>query len=146
MTIHSVKTVYDTPESADGMRLIIMRLYPRGVAKARAHAWLPELAPTLPLVHWYHEHLDAIVDQWKVKDPERYEKEIATFWKTYSGRYLREMKGPSQRHLIEFFASLHRNFGVTLTLLCACREHRICHRTLLGELISEAEVRVAHAV
>ncbi len=142
MTIRYLKTVYAPSESADGMRLIIMRRYPRGIAKARAHAWLPELAPTLPLVHWYHEHLDAIVDQWKSSDPERYETELARFWRIYSVRYLREMNAPGQRHLIELFASLHRNFGVTLTLLCACREHHICHRSLLAQLIAEAEAKL----
>jgi uncharacterized protein YeaO (DUF488 family) len=54
MPIQNMKTVYAPAGVGDGMRLIIMRRYPRGVAKQRAHAWLPELAPTLPLVHWYH--------------------------------------------------------------------------------------------
>jgi uncharacterized protein YeaO (DUF488 family) len=53
-------------------------------------------------------------------------------------RYLREMKGQSQRHLIDLLASLHRDFGITLTLLCACPEYRICHRSLLAELIGAA--------
>lgn len=136
LTIHYLKTVYDPPAAEDGMRLIIMRRYPRGIAKSRAHAWLPELAPTLPLVHWYHDQLKAIKTQWKHKDPEWYDQEIARFWKTYSQRYLREMK--EQRHLIEFLASLHRGFGVTLTLLCTCPDHRLCHRSLLAGLIDAA--------
>jgi uncharacterized protein YeaO (DUF488 family) len=141
MTIQYVKSVYAAAEAADGMRLIVMRRYPRGVAKARAHAWLPELAPTLPLVHWYHEHLKALVSQWQLKDPARYETELADFWSTYSGRYLREMRGRSERRLIGFLSSLHQNFGVSLTLLCGCPDHRICHRSLLGHLIAEAEGR-----
>lgn len=138
MTIRYLKTVYAPSEVEDGVRLIIMRRYPRGVAKTRAHAWLPELAPTLPLVHWYHENLDALVAQWKTSDPERYETELQGFWRIYSRRYLREMNASTPRHLIGLFASLHRNFGVTLTLLCACREHHICHRSLLAQLIAAA--------
>lgn len=138
MTIHYTKTVYAPPDAADGMRLIVMRRYPRGVAKSRAHAWLPELAPTFPLVQWYHEHREALVDQWETTDPVRFEKEIAKVWRTFSGRYLREMNGQNQRHLIAFCASLHQDFGLTLTLLCTCPKYPICHRSLLGKLITAA--------
>ena len=61
MTIRFVKTVYDAPEVQDGCRLIIMRRYPRGISKSRVHAWMPQLAPTLPLVHWYHDNKNAVV-------------------------------------------------------------------------------------
>ncbi|CAN5688763.1 DUF488 domain-containing protein [soil metagenome] len=135
MAIHFTKTVYEPPESEDGCRLIIMRRYPRGIAKSRAHAWIPQLAPTLPLVHWYHDNKGAIEAQWQSRDPVRFVREIAKFWKTYSRRYLSEMRG--QRSLIEFLASLQRDFGVTFTLLCACPDHRICHRSLLARLINE---------
>ncbi len=135
MTIHFTKTVYDPPESKDGCRLIIMRRYPRGIAKSRAHAWIPQLAPTLPLVHWYHDNKRAIEVRWQSRDPMRFEREIAKFWKSYTRRYLSEMR--EQRSLIEFLASLHRDFGVTLTLLCACSDYRICHRSLLVRLINE---------
>ena len=97
---------------------------------------MPELAPTLPLVHWYHEHLRAIRKRWEDKDPRRCEEAIARFWRTYSRRYLAEMK--TQRRLIEFFATLHRDFGMAFTLLCACPDHRICHRSLLAGLIRAA--------
>lgn len=136
MSIHCTKSVYEPAAPEDGFRLIVMRRYPRGFAKSRAHAWLPELAPTLPLVHWYHEHLRAIRKQWEQKDPARCEDEIARFWRTYSRRYLAEMK--AQRRLIEFFAAAHGEFGMTFTLLCACPDHRICHRSLLAELMRSA--------
>lgn len=139
MAIHFSKTVYDPPESEDGCRLIIMRRYPRGIAKSRAHAWVPQLAPTLPLVHWYHDNKRAIEARWQSGDPARFEREIAKFWKTYSRRYLSEMRG--QRGLIEFLASLQRDFGVTFTLLCACPDYRICHRSLLAPLINDAPPR-----
>ena len=139
MAIHCTKTVYDSPESQDGCRLIIMRRYPRGIAKSRAHAWVPQLAPTLPLVHWYHANKRAIEARWQSGDRARFEREIAKFWKTYTRRYLSEMRG--QRSLIEFLASLQRDFGVTLTLLCACPDHRICHRSLLARLIHDAPPR-----
>ena len=136
MSIFCKKSVYEPASGEDGFRLIVMRRYPRGYAKSRAHAWLPELAPTLPLVHWYHEHLRAIRKRWEDKDPRRCEEAITRFWRTYSRRYLAEMK--AQRRLIEFFATLHRDFGMAFTLLCACPDHRICHRSLLAGLIRAA--------
>ncbi|MGH8657553.1 MAG: DUF488 domain-containing protein [Gammaproteobacteria bacterium] len=134
MGIYCKKTVYEAPAAEDGMRLIVMRRYPRGVSKSKVHAWVPALAPSLLLVHWYHEQLKAIEAQWKRSDPGRHEQEIARFWKIYSGRYCREMK--EQRHLIAFFASLHRDFNLPFTLLCACPDYRICHRSLLAQLIA----------
>jgi uncharacterized protein YeaO (DUF488 family) len=138
MPIYASKTVYAQADAQDGLRLIVMRMYPRGVAKSRAHAWLPELAPTLPLVHWYHQHLNEIVERWKASNPKRYEEALVGFWETYRARYLREMREPRQRHLIALLSSLHRDFALSLTLLCACPDHQICHRTLLGELILQA--------
>ncbi|MGH8581322.1 MAG: DUF488 domain-containing protein [Gammaproteobacteria bacterium] len=137
MGIGVVKTVYAPAAPEDGCRLIIMRRYPRGFRKDRAHAWVPQLAPSLPLVHWYHETLDAIRAPWPQSDAARCEREIARFWKAYSRRYLTEMR--AQRRLIEMLAAMHYNFGVPLTLLCACPDYRICHRSLLGNLISETE-------
>lgn len=125
MSLHVEKTVYAPAAASDGLRLIIMRRYPRGVAKSRAHAWLPELAPSLPLVQWYHATLKALVEP----------AAIAAFWAEYRGKYLREMEAPMPRHLVRCLAALHGHFDLSLTLLCACADHRLCHRSLLAELI-----------
>jgi uncharacterized protein YeaO (DUF488 family) len=72
-------------------------------------------------------------------DPERFGTEIARFWRVYSRRYLAEMR--RQRPLIEWLSALERNFGLTLTLLCACDDHRLCHRSLLADLIAKSPAR-----
>lgn len=118
--------------------MIVMRRYPRGIAKERAHAWIPQLAPSLPLVHWYHEHKKEIESRWQRRDPPRFQSEIARFWHTYTRRYLAEMR--TERSLIEFLVSLHRDFAITLTLLCACPDHRLCHRSLLAGLIAKPQI------
>jgi hypothetical protein len=46
--------------------------------------------------------------------------------------------GSEAGRIVDLLASLHRDFGITLTLLCACPEYRICHRSLLAELIGAA--------
>ena len=50
-----IKRVYDAPAAGDGIRVLVDRLWPRGIAKAAAqwHRWMPELAPSTELRKWY---------------------------------------------------------------------------------------------
>ena len=50
-----IKRVYDKPEAADGMRVLVDRLWPRGVSKEKAalDAWLKEIAPSTELRTWF---------------------------------------------------------------------------------------------
>lgn len=50
-----IKRVYDEPAVQDGLRILVDRLWPRGLAKARAQLdfWLPDLAPSPDLRKWY---------------------------------------------------------------------------------------------
>jgi len=50
-----IKRVYDEPSAADGTRILIDRLWPRGLSKAKAHVdlWLKDIAPTTPLRQWF---------------------------------------------------------------------------------------------
>ncbi|MEU2198985.1 DUF488 domain-containing protein [Isoptericola sp. NPDC019482] len=63
MTI-TVKRVYDDPSPDDGARVLVDRLWPRGISKERAHLdrWCKEVAPSSDLRHWFHH------------DPERFEE------------------------------------------------------------------------
>ena len=63
MTI-SVKRVYDDPSPDDGARVLVDRLWPRGISKEDAHldGWCKEVAPSTDLRHWFHH------------DPERFEE------------------------------------------------------------------------
>jgi len=50
-----VKRIYDSPEPADGYRLLVDRLWPRGVSKESASldAWMREVAPSSELRRWF---------------------------------------------------------------------------------------------
>lgn len=50
------KRVYDAPTKSDGYRILVDRLWPRGVSKERAAIdwWAKELAPSDQLRKWYH--------------------------------------------------------------------------------------------
>lgn len=54
----TVKRVYDPPSPADGLRVLVDRLWPRGLSKsaARIDLWVRELSPSNELRQWYaHE-------------------------------------------------------------------------------------------
>ncbi len=77
----TVKRVYDPPAASDGTRLLVERLWPRGIKKEalKLDAWLRDVAPSAALRTWfshdpakwtefqrrYREELDANPDHWK---------------------------------------------------------------------------------
>ena len=50
-----IKRIYDEPETTDGYRVLVDRLWPRGISKERAHLdeWLKDVAPTPELRTWF---------------------------------------------------------------------------------------------
>jgi uncharacterized protein YeaO (DUF488 family) len=69
-----LKRAYESPEEDDGFRVLVDRLWPRGVSKssARIDLWLKEVAPSTPLRKWFKH------------DPSK--------WATFRTRYFRELK------------------------------------------------------
>lgn len=70
----ALKRAYDHPEDSDGKRILVDRLWPRGVSKDRAKIaiWLKEVAPSTELRKWFgHDP-----DKW-LEFVNRYRKELA---------------------------------------------------------------------
>ncbi len=69
----AVKRVYDAPEALDGVRILVDRLWPRGLAKstAKLDLWLKTVAPSDALRKWYQH------------DPEK--------WPEFQERYFAEL-------------------------------------------------------
>ena len=69
-----LKRVYETPRKDDGARILVDRLWPRGLTKEKAKVdlWLKEIAPSTELRKWFGH------------DPKK--------WKEFRGRYQRELK------------------------------------------------------
>lgn len=69
-----IKRAYEKPSVADGQRVLVDRLWPRGVKKenARIDHWLKNLAPSDTLRQWFHSN-----DNWIVFK-KRYFKELST--------------------------------------------------------------------
>jgi uncharacterized protein YeaO (DUF488 family) len=49
-----IKRVYERPEPGDGTRILVDRLWPRGVKKNAVDVWLKDVAPTDALRNWFH--------------------------------------------------------------------------------------------
>ena len=69
-----IKRAYDKPSLADGQRVLVDRLWPRGIRKekARVDHWLRNLAPSDTLRKWFHSS-----DNWAIFK-KRYFKELST--------------------------------------------------------------------
>ena len=109
----------------EGPRIGTVRRPPRGVRKADFarrdfyDAWLPELAPSAPLVSW------GLAQPWT---PKR--------WAAFEKRYRREMAKPPAQHLIALLAALSRETDFSVG--CYCEDASVCHRSVLGRLLHEA--------
>lgn len=65
-----LKRAYDAPAKQDGLRILVERLWPRGVSKDKAAVdlWLKSLAPSTELRKWY------------AHDPEKWEEFCDRYW------------------------------------------------------------------
>lgn len=110
-----IKRVYDPPAADDGRRVLVDRLWPRGVAKDTAHIdeWLREIAPSNDLRKWFgHE-------------PAR--------WEEFRRRYREELQG--EKALLEDLRGEARQG--TLTLLFAAKDEEHNNAVVLKELLEK---------
>ena len=109
--------------AGEGVRVGTVRRPPRGVLKSEfaAHdfydVWLPELAPSAPLVALAQAAAD-----------ER-------GWRVFARRYRAEMRRPQAAHLLDLLAALSRR--TDLAIGCYCADEARCHRSVLRELLAE---------
>lgn len=110
-----LKRIYAEPSPQDGARVLVDRLWPRGLTKENTalDAWLRDLAPSNELRKWFHAHSQ----QWS-KFRERYLKELSHQAAHDALQKLYELK-QSRRRLTLLFASKNeeRNNAVVLKQL-----------------------------
>ena len=110
-----LKRVYAEPSPQDGARVLVDRLWPRGLKKSDAalDAWLKDLAPSNELRKWFHAH----PQQWN-KFRERYLKELTSDAADAALQQLYELQ-KKRRRLTLLFASRNeeRNNAVVLKQL-----------------------------
>jgi uncharacterized protein YeaO (DUF488 family) len=97
-----LRRVYEAPEPSDGQRVLVDRLWPRGLAKSKAaiDEWLKTVAPSDELRRWYGHQPD--------KFP------------AFRQRYQQELRGTEQSGALDHLRQLARHG--TVTLLTATRD------------------------
>jgi uncharacterized protein YeaO (DUF488 family) len=99
MTVR-IKRIYEPAAKSDGYRILVDRLWPRGIKKADAHfdKWLKEVAPTNELRKWFSH------------DPEK--------WKQFITKYHSELKGSDAFKELRSLVKEHK----TVTLLYGAKD------------------------
>ena len=101
-----VKRIYEKPSAKDGTRVLVDRLWPRGLTKQEAalDAWLKDLAPSNELRSWAHAHPES--------------------WEVFRKRYLKELGQPApSRALQELYGLASRRKRLTLLYAFKNEEH-----------------------
>jgi uncharacterized protein YeaO (DUF488 family) len=108
-----LKRVYERPAQDDGIRVLVDRLWPRGVKKADAaiDRWLKEIAPSTALRQWFGH------------DPAR--------WEEFRRRYVEELRAHAEE-LAELRALAKRG---TITLVYGARDEMHNDAVVLRELL-----------
>jgi uncharacterized protein YeaO (DUF488 family) len=112
-----VRRVYDEPIRMDGTRVLVDRLWPRGLSKDKAALddWYRQIAPSTQLRTWYGH------------DPEKFDE--------FRRRYRAELEKPEQAAAVKRLRGLAKD--KTLTLLTATKRADISEATVLADLIKE---------
>lgn len=111
-----IKRIYDDPDDADGVRVLVDRLWPRGVSKdkARLDKWLKQVAPSPDLRTWW-DH-----------DPDRF--------KEFAERYEHELDDEAHRDEIsQLIELIHQSARVTL--LYGAKDENINHAVVLQDYL-----------
>jgi uncharacterized protein YeaO (DUF488 family) len=112
-----VRRVYDPPADDERARVLVDRLWPRGVKKQTDafDEWTPAVAPSPELRRWYRH------------EPGRFDE--------FRRRYREELAEPERREAVERLVELARDAGVVL--LTATRDPALSHAAVLAEVLGE---------
>jgi uncharacterized protein YeaO (DUF488 family) len=115
MTVR-IKRVYDPPSPHDGARVLVDRLWPRGLTKEEAalDIWMKDIAPSDALRQWYHAH--------------------PVQWPKFRERYLAELTNEAAHAALEQLYDMAQKRG-RVTLLYASRSLEQNHALLLKQLL-----------
>ena len=111
-----VGRVYDAPSTKDGARVLVDRVWPRGLRTdaARLDEWAKDVAPSTELRQWYGH------------DPDKFAE--------FRRRYATELRDPERGAALDRLRALAETGPVTL--LTATRDLPISHATVLADLVA----------
>lgn len=113
----AIKRAYDPASSGDGYRVLVDRLWPRGVSKEKltVDAWMKEIAPSTDLRKWYGHQAEK--------------------WPEFRKRYRAELGEPPAHDLLQELIQRARKGKVTLVIGARDAEH--ANGAVIAELIRE---------
>lgn len=113
MSVIALKRVYEAVSPTDGYRVLVDRLWPRGLSEEKADIdeWQKDLAPSTELRKWFHH------------DPE--------LWKDFSEKYMEELH---ESNLGKDFLEQHKN-QEKITLVYAAKDEEHCHPIILKKYL-----------
>jgi len=111
-----VRRIYDDPSPDDGARVLVDRVWPRGISKERAHLddWCKAVAPSTELREWYGH------------DPQRHSE--------FARRYKAELQQSEQAEALAGLEALAKRS--TLTLLTATKDVELSQAAVLAQLLA----------
>jgi uncharacterized protein YeaO (DUF488 family) len=109
----AVKRFYEPAETADGFRILVDRLWPRGVKKesAKIDHWLKEVAPSNELRTWYHKDMSK--------------------WSEFEKKYKAELKDNPALPELKQLLKEHKK----ITLLFTAKDEERNHALVLAKLL-----------
>lgn len=119
------KRIYEPVDERDGYRVLIDRLWPRGVSKTAAHLdeWAKAVAPSTELRHWYGH------------DPAK--------WEEFQRRYAAELDNPEAQAVLEALAKRAKRGRVTV--LYSAKEGTISNAEALAHMLRARGARTQTA-
>jgi uncharacterized protein YeaO (DUF488 family) len=113
-----IKRVYEKPEEGDGKRILVDRLWPRGLTKEKADIdlWLKEVAPSTELRQWFGH------------DPDK--------WSEFQKRYLKELKN-NKENIAVLKKAIKRGL---VTLVYGAKDEEHNEALVLKEWLSDNSV------
>jgi uncharacterized protein YeaO (DUF488 family) len=108
-----IKRAYDSPDPADGFRVLVDRLWPRGLTKEKLHidVWMKDVAPSSELRKWIHSDMSR--------------------WLEFRRRYIKELAAQT-----EAVTDLRKRARAgTVTLVFAARDPENNHAAILKDYL-----------
>src|SRR6185369_10957213 len=98
-----LKRIYDPPSARDGYRVLVDRLWPRGLTKdaVKLDLWLKEIAPSDDLRKWFHERHSQ--------------------WLSFRDKYVEELTEPEKMSALEMLQEIARK-RKNVTLLFSSKD------------------------
>lgn len=108
-----IKRIYDPVQKEDGFRILVDRLWPRGLRKENVNIdlWLKEIAPSTALRKWFNH------------EPQK--------WQEFKNKYLDEL---SANKAVQLILSKCEN-NTSVTLLYAAHDHQFNHAIVLKDYL-----------